>query len=83
MKVVYWKDTDTMYITVREDAKGYESEEIAPGVVADFDEAGKVLGLEIYDRASEKVDLSVLATEGLPVVAKAAPEEKQEASKGA
>ena len=40
MKVVYWKDTDTMHITLRDDVEGYESEEITPGVGADFTEGG-------------------------------------------
>lgn len=65
MKVVYWKDTDTMYITFRADVKGHESEEVAPGVVADFAESGELVGIEVYDTASEKVDLSKLEMEGL------------------
>jgi uncharacterized protein YuzE len=65
MKVAYWKDTDTMYVTFREDVKSYESEEIAPGMVADFAESGELVGIEIYDSASEKVDLSKLEVEGL------------------
>jgi uncharacterized protein YuzE len=65
MKVVYWNDTDTMYITFRGDVEGYESEEIAPGVVADFAEGGDLVGIEVYDVASEKVDLSKLEVEGL------------------
>ncbi len=65
MKVVYWKDTDTMYITFRDDMEGYESEEIAPGMVADFTEGGDLIGIEVYDMASKKVDLSKLEVEGL------------------
>ena len=64
MKVVYWKDTDTMYITFRDDLEGYESEEIAPGVVADFADGGELVGIEVYDAASEKVDLSKLEVDG-------------------
>jgi uncharacterized protein YuzE len=41
-----------------------ESEEIAPDVVVDFDEAGAVVGLEI-DLASSKVDLKNLDLKGL------------------
>ena len=65
MKVVYWKDTDTMYITFRDDVEGYESEEIAPGVVADFADGGELVGIEVYDAASERVALSRLEVEGL------------------
>ena len=65
MKVVYWRDTDTMYVTLRDDVKGHESEEIAPGIVADFTEGGELVGIEVYDAASERVDLSKLEVEGL------------------
>ncbi len=65
MKVVYWKDTDTMYITFRDDVEGHESEEIAPGMVADFAGSGELVGIEVYDAASKKVDLSKLEVEGL------------------
>lgn len=63
--MAYWKDTDTMYITLREDVEGHESEEIAPGVVADFAAGGELVGIEVYDAASKKVDLSKLEVEGL------------------
>lgn len=66
MKVVYTKENDAMYVTLRTDRRYVESEEVAPGVVLDFDEDGNVLAIEIYDEASEKVDVSVLMTEGLP-----------------
>jgi uncharacterized protein YuzE len=65
MKVVYWRDTDTMYVTFRDDVEGHESEEIAPGVVADFADGGELVGIEVYDAASEKVDLSKVEVEGL------------------
>jgi uncharacterized protein YuzE len=83
MRVMYHPETDSMWIKLDPDSDYDESEEIAPGTVLDFDKTGNVIAIEIYKEASKKVDLSVLAVEGLPVVAKAAPEEKQEASKGA
>lgn len=58
MKVTYRKDTDTMRISFREDLTGYDSEEISPGVVVDFAESGEVVGMEVYDAASSKFDLS-------------------------
>lgn len=76
MKVAYFEDTDSMYITLRSDARYEESEELAPGMVLDFDKEGNVLALETYSQAREKVDLSVLAAEGVPVIAKAAPGEE-------
>ena len=66
MKVVYTGEDDAMYVTLRSDRRYVESEEVAPGVVLDFDEDGNVIAIEIYDEASEKVDISVLMTEGLP-----------------
>jgi hypothetical protein len=41
--------------------------------VLDFDDAGTVLTVEIYTGASEKVNLSVLLTEGLPTEARSSP----------
>jgi uncharacterized protein YuzE len=71
MKVVYLKSTDTMYVVLREDRRYVESEEVSPGVVLDFDGEGNLIGIEVYDKASEKFDLSVLAAEGLPVEVRA------------
>ncbi len=36
MEFTYWKDTDTMRITLRDDLEGYDSEEISPGIVAEL-----------------------------------------------
>lgn len=66
MKVVYTREQDAMYVTLRQDRRYAESKEVAPGVVLDFDEDGNVLAIEIYEAASEKVDISILMTEGLP-----------------
>jgi len=63
MKVIYHKDTDTMRISFREDLAGYESEEISPGVVVDFARSGEVVGIEVYDAASSKFDLSEFVLE--------------------
>lgn len=58
MELTYWKDTDTMRITFRDDLEGYDSEEISPGVVADFAKNGELVGIEVYEAASSKLDLS-------------------------
>lgn len=65
MRSVYRRERDTMRITLEPDARYAESEEVAPAVVVDFDEAGNAISLEVYDAASEKVDLSKLEIEGL------------------
>ncbi|CAN5864391.1 hypothetical protein BH23ACT11_BH23ACT11_11420 [soil metagenome] len=68
--MVYTREDDAMYVTSRSDRRYAESEEVALGVVLDFDEDGNVLGIEIYAEASEKVGVSVLTTEGRPAESK-------------
>ena len=65
MKIIYRRESDTMRVTLKPDARYVESEEIASGVVVDFDETGNAISLEVYDAAGEKVDLSKLEVEGL------------------
>jgi uncharacterized protein YuzE len=43
-----------------------ESEEVAPGIVFDFDEHNRVIGIEIED-ASMFIDLSRLEVSALPI----------------
>ena len=45
---------------------GADSQEVAPGVVLDFDAEGKLVGMDI-DHASSVVNLSRLEAESLPV----------------
>ena len=56
MKAHYYPETESLYIDV-DDRPSVESREIAPGVVADFDEGGNLVGLDI-DRALSKTDLT-------------------------
>ena len=44
-----------------------ESEQVAPGIVLDFDEREQVIGTEIED-ASTFIDLSKLEVSALPIV---------------
>ncbi len=62
----YYPETDMLYIKLVE-MVSTESEEIAPGVVLDFDEHNRVIGVEIED-ASKIIDLSRLELRALPVV---------------
>ena len=64
MKVNYYHETDTLYIDLSEQAS-VESEEIADGIVFDYDAAGNVVGLEI-DNASKKVQLDRLEVSNVP-----------------
>lgn len=61
----YYPDSDMLYIKLAE-GTSTESEEIAPGVVLDFDASNRVLGIEIED-ASKFIDLSRLELRALPV----------------
>jgi uncharacterized protein YuzE len=64
MKLHYYPDTDSLYIEFRAD-ESRDSREIEPGIVADFDAAGHLVGLDI-DQARHKVDLTSLDTIALP-----------------
>jgi uncharacterized protein YuzE len=61
----YYPDTDMLYIRLV-DGISTDSEEVAPGVVLDFDERNRVIGVEIED-ASRFIDLSRLELKALPV----------------
>ena len=65
MKLHYYLETDSLYIDLSE-AVSADSREIADGVVLDFDDAGRLVGIDI-DHASKVVDLSRLEAEELPV----------------
>jgi uncharacterized protein YuzE len=62
----YYPDTDMLYVKLA-DGISTESEEVAPGIVLDFDEHNRVVGIEIED-ASKFIDLSRLELRALPVV---------------
>ncbi len=66
MVVRYEPQTDMLYIELA-DKPSAESEEVAPGIVLDFDEHGNLVGIEIED-ASQRVDLSqvTLSVPSLP-----------------
>jgi uncharacterized protein YuzE len=51
MKVEYDKETDTLTITLR-DARVKESDEVRPGVIADFGYDGEVVGFEVLDAST-------------------------------
>ena len=61
----YFSDSDMLYIKLGANTSA-ESEEVAPGVVLDFDDHGKIVGIEIEDAAS-CVDLSRLQILSLPM----------------
>ena len=61
----YYADTDMLYIRLA-DGISVESEEVAPGVVLDFDGDNRLLGVEVED-ASKLIDLSRLELRALPI----------------
>jgi uncharacterized protein YuzE len=60
MKITYDPEADALYIQLRSTAKLYESEDLEEGVVADFDEEGHIIGLEVLD-ASDRLTLDDLS----------------------
>lgn len=66
MKLTYDKETDTLLLVLTQKAID-ETEEIRPGVLANLDEKGALVSLEILN-ASSKVDaLNELLAKRLPV----------------
>lgn len=65
MKFHYYPETDSLYIDLS-CKKSTRSEEVAPGVVLDFDSEGHLVGIDI-DHASKLLDLSRLEAESLPI----------------
>lgn len=66
MKLHYYPDTDSLYIEFKA-GPGAETREVSEGLYVDLDAAGGVVGFDI-DRASQRIDLSTLETESLPLV---------------
>ena len=65
MKFQYFDDSDMLYIKLM-DGISAESEEAAPGIVLDFTETGRVMGIEIED-ASKFIELSQFEVLALPI----------------
>lgn len=65
MTFKYDAESDMLYIELMPGGST-ESEEVAPGVVLDYDIANRVVGIEIED-ASRVVDLSRLEVSAVPL----------------
>ncbi|MCY4547927.1 MAG: DUF2283 domain-containing protein [Defluviicoccus sp.] len=65
MKLHYYPDTDSPYIEFKP-GPGVETREVSEGLNVDLDATGGVVGFDI-DRASQRLDLSTLETESLPL----------------
>jgi len=64
MRIKYYEDTDSLYIDLSE-KNSKESLEVAPGIVVDFDENNKIVGIDI-DRASQVLNLSQFEISDFP-----------------
>ena len=65
MKLHYYPETDSLYLELKA-GPGVETREVTDGLNVDLDAAGEVVGFDI-DHASQRLDLSTLETEALPV----------------
>ncbi len=70
MRLSYHKETDSLYIHLVE-RPGVEAEEVAKGLIIDFDADGLPVGIDI-EHARNVIDLTKLDTESLPLKGKAA-----------
>jgi transcriptional regulator with XRE-family HTH domain/uncharacterized protein YuzE len=59
MKFFYDRKSDSLYLGLSESKEYQDSIEAAPGVVLDFDETGRLLGIDL-ERASRLIDVSDL-----------------------
>lgn len=65
MKFNYYQETDSLYISLL-DKPSADSQEVANGIVLDFDADGNLVGIDI-DHASQIADLSRLEAQALPL----------------
>ncbi len=66
MKINYYKDTDSLYISLSAKTSA-ESDEVADGIVLDYAADGDLVGIDI-DNASKKVDLHEIVLGKIPSV---------------
>ena len=65
MRLHYHPETDSLYVEFKA-GHGVETREVSDGLNVDLDAAGEVVGFDIY-HASQRVDLSTLEAEALPL----------------
>jgi len=59
MKIRYDKEVDALYIDLL-DIPSLESEEIAPGIIVDYSEDGRIVGIEILNASQKLQEISGL-----------------------
>jgi len=68
MRMTYYPETDSLYVDLSSKTS-VDSQEVSPGVVLDYDEAGNLVGIDI-DQASAKLDLGELILDRMPATLK-------------
>lgn len=64
MKLSYDKETDSLYIHLS-NMPSVDSDEVADGVVLDFDSNGLLVGIDVQ-QASQKIDIQSVSLSHLP-----------------
>jgi len=59
MRYFYDRESDSLYLSLAERKKYKDSVEAAPGVVLDFDSAGRLIGIDL-EHASKTIDVNNL-----------------------
>jgi uncharacterized protein YuzE len=67
MRLLYYPETDSLYIELREEASA-DSVEVAPGIVVDLDAQGGTVGIDI-DHARQQFSLERVEIHNLPLQA--------------
>lgn len=64
MKLNYYPETDSLYIDLSS-KPGKESIEVSEGVVIDYDEDGRITGIDV-DNATHKINLNEIILNRMP-----------------
>lgn len=65
MQLRYYPETDSLYVELKA-TPGVETLEVADGLNVDLDDKGQIVGFDI-DHANQRLDLTTLESETLPV----------------
>ena len=68
MKLKVDREADALYFTLR-DGPASETEEVAPGIIVDYDEKGQAVGIEMLhlSKRAPGADIQRLLFESVPV----------------
>ena len=68
MKLKVDREADALYLSLSEDA-AVDSEEVSPGIIVDFDEKGRAVGIEMLhlSKRASIADIQRLLFESVPV----------------